>query len=164
MTKNFVPANFAVPTSFADHNFQLEILEQSVVELDYEAVMSSRVNLRSVFAENDEWPADDMTLEENMNDLVIHEKEFKAREAFAYTVLSPDKSCCIGCLYIEPCNREGIDAEIYFWIRDDILHLEAEFEKTIKNWLTRSWPFNRIVFPGRDIAWKEWGTRSHDHI
>ncbi len=162
MTK-FVPDDYVVPQRYSHADFRLEILEPGINHMDYEAVMSSRENLRRVFAENDTWPADDMTPEENLNDLIIHEKEFKNRVAFAYTVLTLDKSKCIGCIYIEPCNRAGIDAEIYFWLRDDALHLETPFFKDIKNWIATKWPFKKVAWPGREIPWKNWGKRSHSH-
>lgn len=164
MTKDFVPTEFDVPTSLIKDQFRLEVLEPSVVEFDFEAVMSSRVNLRYTFAENDEWPSDEMTLEENNNDLILHHEEFHKREAFAYTVLTPDRKRCIGCVYIEPCNKEGFDAEVYFWIRDDTLHLESEFYMLLRKWLNDDWPFTRIAWPGREVSWEKWGKRSHDHI
>lgn len=164
MINSFIPSDFEVPTKLKHTMFRLEILEPGINDLDYEAVMSSKENLRSVFAEHDDWPADGMTLDENLQDLITHEKEFLAREAFAFTVLSPDNSICIGCLYIEPCNRDNTDAEIYFWIRDDKRALEPEFERTIKKWLNDDWPFDHVAYPGRDIPWKDWGKRSHDHL
>lgn len=163
MTSSFVPNDFIVPDGLSSNQFRLQILEPSINALDYEAVMSSRENLRSVFAANDQWPADDMTLEENMNDLITHEKEFIAREAFAYTVLSPDKSKCIGCIYIEPSIRDDVDTEVYYWLRDDIIYLIDEFETTLKTWLITRWPFENIVYPGRSVSWQQWGSRSHSH-
>ena len=105
MTPPFVPDDFIVPDGLIHDQFRLDILEPSVVDLDYEAVMSSRQNLRHVFAENDQWPTDDMTFDENLNDLITHGKEFNAREAFAYTVLTLDKARCLGCIYIEHTLR-----------------------------------------------------------
>lgn len=153
---DFVPADFDVPTSLISDHFRLEVLDPSVVELDYDAVMSSRVNLRQIFSENDTWPSDTMTLKENNDDLVRHYAEFQSREAFAYTVLTPDKNKCIGCLYIYPSEAQEFDSVVYFWIRDDSLELEAEFYTLIQNWLKEVWPFERIAWPGREISWKQW--------
>lgn len=161
--EKFVPDDFIVPESYSHADFCLNILEPGINHMDYEAVMSSKESLRRIFDENDSWPADDMTAEENLGDLVMHENEFINRIAFAYTVLTPDKSKCIGCIYIEPSNRSGIDAEIYFWLRDDTLHLEATFFNDIKNWIGTSWPFKHVAWPGREIPWKDWGKRSHSH-
>jgi hypothetical protein len=156
MAKEFVPTNFTVPITLRKEYFRLEILTPTVVELDYEAVMSSKESLRQIFSKNDDWPSDDMTLEENNDDLVMHLKEFDNREAFAYTVLTPDKSKCIGCLYINPCKLDDYDCEVYFWIRDDSIQLDAEFFNVIKKWLSEAWPFKSIAWPGREINWENW--------
>lgn len=164
MTNPFVPDDFDVPSGYRSSDYQLEMLEPSIVDLDYDAVMSSRENLRRVFAENDKWPADDMTLKENLNDLVIHKQEFLDRKAFAYTVLNLERNKCLGCLYIEPSNRDEYDAEIYYWLRDDTLHLEDEFSNAMREWIAERWPFKNVIYPGRDIPWNEFGKRSHNHI
>jgi hypothetical protein len=164
MTTLFVPDDFIVPDGLIHDHFILQMLEPSINELDYQTVMSSRENLRSIFAEHDEWPTDDMTLADNLNDLIAHEKEFIDRIAFAYTVLTPDKSKCIGCIYIEPSNRDGVDCETFYWLSDDNQHLFNEFEEILKSWLKGKWPFNNIAYPGRSISWQQWGSRSHSHI
>ena len=58
MAKNFIPENFNIPQSLDTDNFHLEVLTPAVGEMDYEAVMSSRARLRSVFGENTEWSED----------------------------------------------------------------------------------------------------------
>ncbi len=161
---SFIPDDFDVPSGYRSNDYILEMLEPSIVDLDYEAVMSSKENLRSIFAENDEWPTDEMTLKENLDDLIMHKREFLDRVAFAYTVLNPERTKCLGCIYIEPSNRSEYDAEIYFWLRDDMLSLEDDFERDMREWLDERWPFNNIAYPGRDIPWKEFGKRSHEHI
>lgn len=153
---DFVPTDFDVPTSMVLNHFRLEVLDPSVVELDYDAVMSSRVNLRQIFRENSTWPSDTMTLQENNDDLVRHYAEFQAREAFAYTVLTPDKKKCIGCLYINPSETREFNCEVYFWIRDDSLELESEFYIHIQTWLKEVWPFEHVAWPGREISWEQW--------
>ena len=163
MTRNFVSVDFVVPTSFEGEHFQLQVLGPDVNELDYEAVMSSKKNLRNIFAKNDRWPCDKMTAKENNSDLITHLREFNNREAFAFTVLTPEKNKCIGCIYIEPCYRENFDAEVYFWIRDDNLYLESEFYRIVNKWIKDDWPFANTIWPGREISWKVWGKRSHSH-
>lgn len=151
--KMFVSENFDVPEKFITPNFHLEKLSPKVAEFDYEAVMTSKERLRQVFQENDTWPKDDMTLEENIKDLERHEKEFNNREAFAYTVLSLDKKKCIGCVYIDPPTNDDWDCEIYMWVRDDEVDLDNVLFNTIKNWIKSEWPFNKIMYPGREHSW-----------
>ncbi|MCP4631941.1 MAG: hypothetical protein GY855_03365, partial [candidate division Zixibacteria bacterium] len=106
----FVPNDFEVPKRLSTDRFLLRMLSASDVVLDYDAVMSSRSQLRHVFAEFDDWPAENMTIEENLDDLQRHEKEFKNREAFAYTVMNLAEDKCLGCLYINPSGKKDFDA------------------------------------------------------
>ena len=70
----FVPGDFKVPAHLSNEKFHFEVLEPSLSDLDYEAVMSSKERLRQVFAKNDEWPEEDMSYEFNKNDLIIATK------------------------------------------------------------------------------------------
>ena len=42
-----------------------------------------------------------MTLDQNMADLIRHDKDFQARRGFTYTVLDQDDDV-VGCVYIYP--------------------------------------------------------------
>ena len=156
MTKLFVPQEFAVPESFVMDQYRLEILSLKVAEIDYEAVMTSKVRLRTVFSEKTEWPKDDMTLDENRNDLIRHETEFKSRKAFAFTVLTLSREKCIGCVYIEPSRVSEFDCEVYFWVRESHVAVDYDLYRDIRKWLESSWPFKKIAFPGREISWDKW--------
>ncbi len=156
MQKCFVAHSFNVPESLETKNYRLEILTPAVAEIDYEAVMSSKERLRSVFAENTEWPSDTMTLEDNINDLRRHEQEFKIRKAFVYTVLTPLREKCIGCVYIDPCKVSDFDCEVYLWVRDDSLYLDNDLYNNIRDWMLKCWPFKKIAYPGREISWDSW--------
>ena len=156
MTNKFIPEYFSIPHSLDTENFHLEVLTPAVAEMDYEAVLSSRTRLRSVFGEKTDWPEDTLSLSDNINDLKRHHEEFRMRKAFAYTVLTPTKDRCIGCVYINPCTADEFDCEVYLWIRDELLFLDNELFVNVRNWLVSSWPFKSIAFPGRDISWKNW--------
>lgn len=156
MERMFVPEDFAVPESLSTDRYRLEVLRPSVAELDYDAVMSSRERLRQVFAEDDDWPADDMTLEFNIGDLERHEAEFRAREAFAYTVLSPDGGSCVGCVYLYPSSVADYDCEVYLWVRESEADLDGHLYAAVRSWLRADWPFENPAFPGREMAWNQW--------
>ena len=151
MANIFVPEDFKVPKSLVTDLYRLGILEPKVAEIDYEAVMSSKERLRHIFCENDEWPADNMTLEDNIRDLEQHEEEFHSRKAFAYTVLSLTKERCIGCVYLYPSSISEYDCEAYLWVRTSEVDLDDNLYKNIRNWLKTHWPFKRVAFPGRKI-------------
>jgi hypothetical protein len=156
MTHSFIPIDFDVPESISTTNFYLTTLAPVVSEIDYEAVMSSKIRLRTIFGENTEWPRDSMTQEGHYKDLLNHENEFKSRKAFAYSVLTNSKEKCIGSVYIDPCNFKEFDSEVYLWVRDDSIHLDNELFEFISNWIRTYWPFANIAFPGREISWSKW--------
>jgi hypothetical protein len=156
MRKYFVPADFKVPESLITDSYRLEILTPKITGLDYDAVMSSKERLRNVFGESTEWPKDDMTLEDNTEDLKKHEEEFNSRKAFAYTVLTLSGDKCIGCVYIDSPKVPEYDCEVYLWVRDSEISLDDNLYQNVHNWIQSSWPFKRIAFPGREISWSDW--------
>jgi hypothetical protein len=156
MRKIFVPIDFELPESFETDQYRLEVLTPNVTELDYDAVMSSKERLRNVFGENTEWPKDDMSLEDNRNDLQRHEEEFRSSKAFAYTVLTVSRDKCIGCVYIEPTNVSEFDCEVYLWVRESEISLDNHLYNNVRNWILNSWPFKKIAFLGREISWADW--------
>lgn len=92
----------SLPESLKTARFVLEPLNEKHAELDYEALMSRRARLRDELQWG-QWPPEEFTLECNRTDLRGHHDEFVRHEAFAYTVLSPDHTRCLGCIYIERC-------------------------------------------------------------
>jgi hypothetical protein len=160
MAASLVPDNFTVPEGFVADGYRLEMLTPAVAELDYQAVMDSRESLRAVFSANDSWPADDLTLADNVRDLRQHEAEFHAREAFAYTVLTPGRDLCLGCVYIYPSTVGQYDCEMYLWVRSSARDLDEKLHSDMRAWLHSHWPFEQPALPGREIPWKQWhGTR-----
>ncbi len=156
MSNNFVPIDFNIPTSFIKAKYRLEVLSPKFAELDFDAVTTSKERLRGVFGEYTDWPKDEITLEDNIRDLKRHEQEFIGKEAFAYSVLTPKIDKCLGCLYIEPSSSKDYDCEVYLWVRDSEKELDELLYNDIKDWLKVSWPFKKVIFPGREISWNEW--------
>jgi len=156
MTEKFVPDDFIVPEKLETEKFRLRMLTVEDVEKDYDAVMSSREHLRSLASQEDEedtWPEENMTIEEDLADLARHQDEFLKREAFVYTVMSLDESRCLGCVYINPSEKKDFDTEIYLWARTSELKsgLEELLFETVKNWIEEKWPFNKVAFAGVEI-------------
>ena len=158
MEKIFVPADFEVPDPVETDDFILRKLTTKDVEEDYAAVMSSRVSLRQIFAKDDDWPADDMTIEPNYEDLEYHETEFNERKSFTYTMRSVDDSRCIGCVYIYPWFRNGADAVVYYWVIDSekAKGLDEKVGAFLHEWIEQVWPIENPVYPGRGMSWEEW--------
>jgi hypothetical protein len=142
----FVPAGFAVPAGLSHADFRLRMLAASDVEQDYDAVMASQARLRAGSPHG--WPREGFTLDENLNDLVRHEQEFHDRIAFAYTMVSPDESEVLGCVYINPADPDDEhDAQAYMWVRDE--HhpsLTGTLFNEVDAWLKREWPFESVRY------------------
>ena len=153
-----VPDEFEAPLDIDFPDFIFRPLNESVAELDYEAVMSSRSDLCNIFGRDDSWPSDDMTLEQNREDLRGHWNLFEARSSFAWTVLDLEGDRCVGCVYFYWPLLPEHDATVYLWARSDELSngLDGRLETTVKSWIAETWPFASPAFPGRDIPWDEW--------
>jgi hypothetical protein len=147
--KPFVPAEFVVPEEFETKHFRLRMLSVDDVEKDYEAVMETQERFHSM---GYSWPREGFTIEENLADLEQHQKEFLKREAFAYTVVSLDESRVLGCIYINPTDSAETDARIRMWVRESELKkgLDPIVFNQVKAWVVSSWPFSKVIYPGRD--------------
>ena len=156
-TYPFVPSDFKVPEKLETEKFLLRALTVNDVVKDYDAVMTSVARLKKVFGRNTDWPTD-LTLEQDLIDLGWHQGEFQQRTSFAYTVMNPTESQCIGCVYINPTRKQRYDAVVYLWVRD------SEFEKgldpilfdAVKQWVANDWPFQKVAYPGRTVDWESW--------
>lgn len=154
----FVPHNFKVPDTLENQHFRMRMLSVNDFAKDFDAVMTSLNHLQEMFLSHWGWPTKELTLEEDSEDLVKHQKEFLERSAFAYTVMSKDESQCLGCVYVDPTSKFGYDAEIYLWVRKSALDngLDPILFNTVKEWIKKEWPFKNVAYPGRDISWEKW--------
>ena len=152
----FVEKSFKVPEKMETEEFRLRMLTVNDVVKDYDAVMSSIDELKTIWQDSD-WPVG-LTLEENLIDLGWHQREFLTRRSFAYTVVSLDETRVLGCVYINPTRKRGYDAEVYLWARETKLGigLDVSLCSAVKLWLKSEWPFVNVAFPGRDIDWGTW--------
>jgi hypothetical protein len=147
-----------VPGFISTGEFIIEPLLSDHVSLDYEAVMSSKEYLRKWSQSS--WPTDQFTLEENLTDLVRHEKEHVENLAYTYTILKPDKMLCLGCIYIKPIEwirdvsleeknkLRSKTAFLSFWVRTSIRNhpLEESIFKFLLDWMNNYWQFPAICY------------------
>ena len=147
-----VPDDFKVPEKLETNQFRLRMLTVNDVVKDYEAVMTSIDHLRGVFGEKSTWPSKDLTLEQDLIDLGWHQKEFQRRTSFAYTVMDPQETQCLGCIYIFPSENPDHEVEVYMWVRQSEYEkgLDPVLESTVKNWVKNEWPFQKVSYPGRE--------------
>jgi len=154
----FVPSDFEVPVLVEAEGFKLVPLGPDLVDLDYEAYMSSIGHLQATFTRSTDWPHPDIDDEAAMQDMLNEEGRFNRRESFAYGVLTPEGDRERGCVYVRPSSKEGYDAEVRLWVTKAEFDagFDAELYAWTKEWVTETWPFSTIAFPGREVAWEAW--------
>ncbi|MFX1482825.1 MAG: GNAT family N-acetyltransferase [Promethearchaeota archaeon] len=151
----FYPEDASVPQGLRTEEFHLRPLRVSDAEIDYAAVMGSKLMLRVMSQSG--WPSDDFTLEMNRKDLEKHEKEHDERTAFTYTVLNSTEDTCLGCVYINhlkegPMKGDNI-AMVRFWVRQSYLDgdLDRRLLESLIDWLRHDWAFSRVVLTIADV-------------
>lgn len=144
--KPLVPPDFAVPPGFETDRFRLRMLTTDDVEKDYEAVMETQAHFHAMGLE---WPREGFTLKENLADLKRHQREFMDREAFAYTVVTPDEARVLGCVYINPAEGDARDARVEMWVRSSEKEkgLGPVLYAAVREWIETEWPFEDVAYP-----------------
>lgn len=152
-----VADDFEVPEGLQTERMLLRPLTIDLAVKDYDAVMTSEERLRSVYEPGGEWPLD-LTLEQNIIELGWHQVEFQLRTSFAYSVLSPDQSEVMGCMYIYPTRKPGYDVEVSMWVRQSRVDegLDQHLFETVESWIAQHWPFTSPAYPGRRITFDDW--------
>ena len=115
------------------------------VDLDMPAVMGSQARLWAMFGDAWGWPPPDMTKEADEVDLARHEREAEAHESFNYALFDEAETELIGCVYIDPPERDGYDAQICWWVRDAYANgpVEAALDAFVPSWIEADWPLRR---------------------
>ncbi len=144
-----VPGDTKIPTGFETQSFRVRPITVADAEKDYAAVMES-IDLIHAALLSDHWPTTSLTLEQDRKDLAKHERLFRQRKSFTYTVVSPDEARVLGCIYINK-GRRGPDAAVFMWVRQSAYDegLDPVLESAVRKWMKRDWPFKWVVYPGR---------------
>ena len=151
----FYPPEAHVPSDLRTPESLLRPLRATHVELDYDAVMSSAEMLRRWSLSD--WPCEGFTLGDNLTVLQWHEREHEERIAFTFTLMTPDESECLGCVYVKPlppslvvagAQLGNYPACVSFWARQARVRdsLDARVLATLREWFATSWRFSGIVF------------------
>jgi hypothetical protein len=131
-------------------------------EMDYVAVMETREYLR--LWRQSTWPEDDFTVEANREDLVNLEERHSAHRAFTYTVLDPDGTRCLGCVYVFPTSATflakctvtpvgddewaDVDAVVFFWVRRPQMDIgmDERLLTALRAWFRQEWKLDKTVY------------------
>ncbi len=159
MSATWLPATFEHPGRVElPTGHHLRPIREDDVAIDHPAVMGSRDRLWTIFGEPWGWPPTTMTYEQDQADLARHEREIRDHQSFNYAVLDADESHLLGCVYIDPAERVGADADVCWWVVDDEVGgvLDAALAGFVPQWLADAWPFTAARIIGRDLSWAAW--------
>lgn len=156
---SWLPEDFVHPLRVeVGSNHHLRPIRATDVDLDMPAVMASQERLWAIYGEAWGWPPADMTAEEDRTDLARHEAEAEAHESFNFALFDQAETELIGCVYIDPPEKAGADAEISWWVRDEYVgsELESTLDALVPRWIAEEWPLAAPRYVGRDLTWQEW--------
>lgn len=165
MIAAMVPASFDPPRMQRLASFQLAVLGPAFAAQDHLAVRRSADRIRHVFGPADDWPDANISWQENLADLVRHEREFDERIAFAYALLDLRGESYLGCLYLRPIKsgqaddrrRQLYQAQAFLWLSAlQSAVTDAQALAEIRAWLGERWLLASVAWPGRDPGWPAW--------
>lgn len=158
----FTESTEPVPSTLRTGEFVLRPIAAGDAEMDYAAVMESREYLR--LWQQSPWPEDDFTVEANRKDLAGLEERHAAHRAFTYTVLDPDGTTCLGCVYVfdttatflvkstvTPVGDEqwtDMEAVVFFWARRSRMEtgMDERLLAALRPWFRDEWKLEKTVY------------------
>jgi hypothetical protein len=158
----FTDATEPFPAELKTEEFALRPIVADDAEMDYAAVMETREPLR--LWRQSTWPEDDFTVEANRKDLIDLEERHAAHRAFTYTVLDPDGTTCLGCVYVFPTSAtflakstvtpvgadawSDVDAVIFFWVRLPQMdtRMDERLLSALRPWFNEKWQLDKTVY------------------
>jgi hypothetical protein len=155
----WLPADFVHPTwVVVCDGYHLRPIAAADTDLDYPAVMGSRQRLWSIYGQAWGWPPESMTYQQDRDDLARHEAEIAAHQSFNYALFDDAETALLGCVYIDPPEKQGADAEISWWVVDGRAgtELERALDVLVPRWIAAAWPFAAPRHVGRDLSWEDW--------
>lgn len=158
-TTPWLPPDWEHPTRVElSTGHHLRPIRADDVDLDMKAVMGSQERLWSIYGKAWGWPPASMTAEQDREDLAHHEAEIERHESFNYALFDTGETELLGCVYIEPPQKSGTDAEVSWWVVDWLVGgpVEAALDELVPRWLAEAWPLDSVRFIGRDIGWDDW--------
>jgi YVTN family beta-propeller protein len=148
----FVPDGFLAPGPPQVANYSWNILEPEILKQDYDALLHRAGNAGPI----------NITSDEDYGELKRHRWEFQHNTSFAYGILSPDAKLELACVYINPSKKQGYDATVRIWVTEQGAKegLEPLLEAKVREWVKQKWPFQKVIYPGRDITMSAWNALS----
>ncbi len=144
----FLPKTFLAPAPPKIRDYVWNILEPTILDQDYQALVDRSTNAGPLT----------ITKDEDYGELKRHEWEHQRNTAFSWGILTADKTEELACVYIKPSQKKGYDAMVRLWVTKQgaAAGLEPELEAAVRKWVAEKWPFENPVFPGRDLSMSQW--------
>lgn len=156
----WLPEDFSAPRriELPVGGYHLRPISPDDTDIDMVAVMGSRERLWSIYGEAWGWPVPTMTHDEDRADLARHADEMMRNESFNFALFDTAEKTLCGCVYIDPPEKPGADAEISWWVIDDLVgsDVEASLDELVPAWIGSAWPLSNPRYVGRDLSWREW--------
>jgi hypothetical protein len=162
--RRLLPKDFALPTTSWKDAFRIRPLTIDDVVKDFACYMSCVDFLRTGgFIQPPDmpfidFPRHDTTLRWALI-LLGHAEYLMANgERVEFGLFDAAEKEEFGCIYVLPTRKEGFDAEVTFWVRQDHYEvLDAELYEFLQHWVPKAFPMLRsVLFPGRQMSWSAW--------
>ena len=139
----FVPDTFLAPGVPLIGDYVWNILEPTILTQDYDALMNRYGGTGP----------SSITKIQDHGELKRHEWEFRNNTAFSWGILTADKKTELACVYINPSAKKGYDAVVRLWVTKQgaEVGLEPVLEAKVREWVKEKWPFQKVIYPGRDM-------------
>ena len=153
-----VPPSYDVPAGLETDRFRLRPLRTSDALAHYDALMTSVSHLRGSYYRTPHWPAQDLSYPDNHVHVAWHDKERDLRRSFAFVVMPADGSGYLGNVYVDPCDKSGMDAAVTMWVRQSERDtgLDDALYRDVRAWIAADWPFQTVAYPEREYTFDEW--------
>ncbi|GAA3627817.1 hypothetical protein GCM10022223_51390 [Kineosporia mesophila] len=143
-----VHASFEVPPPLTSPRFRFEPLAGHHNDVDLPAWTSSIEHIRASpgFAGRG-WPAGPVSAQENLRDLLRHERHRQERSGFTYAVFSGDEY--VGCVYFYPPRTPTHDVDVRSWVTQERADLDRPLYEAVSRWLRECWPWKQPDYAER---------------
>ena len=97
-------------------------------------------------------------MDDQAKDMAGEKAQWDARKSFPYAVLTSDGKKELGCFYIRPSSKEGVDAVATLWTTKEAAAngFDKQLYQDMKTWIANAWPFQQVAWPGIEIPAAEW--------
>ena len=157
--KSWLPIDWRHPTNaLLPTGHHLRPIGPHDASMAVEALRGSREHLRQTYGKGRAWPLTAMAGPQDREELRRNEDDTVAHRSFHYALFDLDETELIGCVYIDPTDKPGADADISWWVRDEYVGMVVEraLDEWVPIWIKKCWPLHAPRFVGHDLTWAQW--------